>query len=187
MLSHEDAHGASLLGAVSSAASSSSTAPPSRAPEQSEFPLEATPELEPSTPSIPAGNKHPLSVVDSEELKRKGHGLSLLATDEREPLPGTPSAPRTAPKPPFFLHALAPRFSALPHAHTRASLSHTHTIAALSHHTQACKIATRSRRWTRGVSSSPARRSARAPGGRRPPPLQPPPSKPPEEEPERSL
>ena len=126
MLSHEDAHGASLLGAVSSAASSSSTAPPSRAPEQSEFPLEATPELEPSTPSIPAGNKHPLSVVDSEELKRKGHGLSLLATDEREPLPGTPSAPRTAPKPPSFcMRSLLA--SPLCHMRTRAPLSRTLT------------------------------------------------------------
>ena len=136
MLSHEDAHGASLLGAVSSAASSSSTAPPSRAPEQSEFPLEATPELEPSTPSINAGNKHPLSVVDSEELKRKGHGLSLLATDEREPLPGTPSATRTAPKPPSFcMRSLLA--SPLCRMRTRAPLSRTltHTIAALSSHT----------------------------------------------------
>ena len=67
--------------------------------------LEGDTAVESQAPVVPT--KHPLSVVDSEELKRKGHGLSLLSTESDDPRP-PPIGARSA------ASSLALRCSVLP-------------------------------------------------------------------------
>ena len=86
MSAHAPAHEAesTQLGIIHSAASSSSTIPATRGAEEVVH-LEGDTATESQAPVVPT--KHPLSVVDSEELKRKSHGLSLVAPESDDPRP----------------------------------------------------------------------------------------------------
>ena len=60
--------------------------------------LEGDTATESQAPVVPT--KHPLSVVDSEELKRKSHGLSLLSPESDDARPPPIGACRLALGPP---------------------------------------------------------------------------------------
>jgi hypothetical protein len=80
-----------MLSPVSSATSASTAAVPHmRPPELLEPTSDDADERKPELPQAAPG-KHPLSVVDSEELKRKGHGMSLPDDEPRLPPPGARS------------------------------------------------------------------------------------------------
>ena len=144
--------------AVAHAHTASASAPPSSSlkVDQEELPLEAD-EYE----RTPAVAKHPLSVVDSEELKRKSHGLSLLSPESDEPRP-LPAGARARSL--FFFPCPRPMLAVQTARSNRPLLRAIAEpiVRACGTCAQACKIATRARRQTASLPASPARRCRRA-------------------------